>query len=99
MKTIDLTIGEDWDLSVASGDLVVGDTTLQNQALILHAQKGEWKEHPYLGAGIADKPNDEENAYWRHRITEELRRDGCKVDEISITNDKINIIATYDENN
>lgn len=99
MKTKDLAIGGDWDLSTTTGDLSVGNTSLQNQALILHAQKGEWKEHPYLGAGIADKPNDEENAYWRHRITEELRRDGCRVEKITISNNNIEITAEYPDEN
>ncbi len=56
MKNNDILIQESYNLAAdsATHDLVLGDTTLQNQALILQSQKGEWKEHPMVGCGIGD---------------------------------------------
>jgi len=94
-KNTDILIGNDIDLILSGGDLCVGDSTLQNQYLILAAQKGEFKEHPLFGAGIADSVNDEDNTYWKHRINEELKRDGMIVKKIEINGETIKINAEY----
>lgn len=94
-KNTDILIGNDIDLLMSGGDFGVGDSTLQNQYLILAAQKGEFKEHPMFGAGMSDCVNDDDATYWRHRINEELKRDGMTVSEIRITNENIQINAEY----
>lgn len=94
-KNTDILIDNDIDLIVSCGDLTVGDSTLQNQYLILAAQKGEFKEHPMVGAGISDCVNDDDATYWKHRINEELKRDGMTVSEIRIKNENIQINAEY----
>lgn len=94
-KNTDILIGNDIDLVLSGGDLCAGDSTLQNQYLILAAQKGEFKEHPLFGAGIADMVNDEDNTYWKHRINEELKRDSMTVKKIEIKEETIKINAEY----
>lgn len=98
-KNTDILIGNDIDLIVWGGDLVVGDSTLQNQYLILASQKGEFKEHPMFGAGISDCVNDDDATYWKHRINEELKRDGMTVRLIRIKKENLQISAEYNENN
>ncbi len=95
MKNRDILIDQDYDIRFSGTDLAVGDSTLQNQALLLKCHKGELKEHPYAGVGIDDMVNDCDTDFWRHRIREELRRDGMKVEKITIRGEQVNITAKY----
>lgn len=96
-KNIDILLSSDIDIMLSNGDFVIGDSTMQNQYLILSSQKGEWKENPFIGAGIEDMLNDEgSEAYWKRGIAEELKRDGMDVKEVKIINNgQININAEY----
>lgn len=98
MKNTDLKIDEHYGLMTdpAAHDLVVGDVTLQNQALILQSQKGEWKEHPMVGCGIEGITNDDDNGQWKRDIREQLTRDGLKVRSLKINQDNIEIDADYE---
>ncbi|WP_418450193.1 hypothetical protein [Alistipes sp.] len=81
---------------IANG-LQIGDTTKQNQAIILQAFKGEFKEYPTLGVGISDILNDNETAGWKREIILQLEADDMKVKEVDldITNNKLMIDAVY----
>jgi len=100
MKNIDLQIDENYGLMTDTirHDLVVGDVTLQNQALILVSQKGEWKERPMVGCGIEDITNDEDADSWKREIREQLIREGMKVSGIKINEENIEIDADYENN-
>lgn len=75
--------------------LVLGDTLRQNQALILVLNKGELKERPTVGCGIADMLLDHDPLFWRSMIREQLEMDGQKVNRIGITTQGIIIDAQY----
>ena len=95
-KNRDILLNSDIDIMFANGDFVIGDSTMQNQYLILSSQKGEWTENPNIGAGIVDMLNDDDSeTYWKHRITVELERDGMTVKQIQIKNSQIEINANY----
>lgn len=79
---------------ITSG-LQVGNTLRQNQALILALNKGELKERPAVGCGIADMLMDHDPLYWRTLIREQLEMDRQKVNHIRITPKGIEIDATY----
>ncbi len=79
---------------VVSG-LVLGETTHQNQALILTAHKGEFKEHPTLGVGLQDIINDHDMTMWKRLITDELEKDGMRVDKLTLTEDGLHLEAVY----
>lgn len=78
--------------------IAVGDVTAQNQAVILRATKGEFKEYPTLGVGIDELLNDHETTGWAREIALQLEADGMVVREVKIdrTNRKIVIDAHYD---
>lgn len=94
-KNIDILLDSNIDIMFADGDFVIGDSTMQNQYLILATHKGEWKENLYVGAGLEDMIGDDDVTYWKHRIREELKRDGMKVTGIEIKGSQININAEY----
>nr|DAM78415.1 MAG TPA: lysozyme [Caudoviricetes sp.] len=79
---------------ITSG-LQVGDILRQNQALILALNKGELKERPSVGCGIADMLMDHDPLYWRTLIREQLEMDRQRVNNIRITPKGIEIDATY----
>ncbi len=82
---------------IAQG-LEIGATTFQNQALILQASKGEFKEYPTLGVGISDILGDNEATGWKREIALQLEADGMKVKavELDLKNNKLTIDAKYD---
>ena len=47
-----MTDPETGDLKVNAGRLAVGDTTAQTAECVLRAVRGEFKEHPLIGAEI-----------------------------------------------
>ncbi len=98
MRNIDILLDADFGLVTASHDIAVGDVTLQNQALILDAHKGEWKERPMIGCGIADMVNDDDSGFWKRSIREELGRDHIRVKSLKIKQDNITIDADYENN-
>ncbi len=82
---------------IAQG-LEIGTTTFQNQALILQASKGEFKEYPTLGVGISDILGDDEMTGWKREIALQLKTDGMKVKtvDLDLKNNKLTIDAEYD---
>lgn len=83
------------DQNVYVQGLQVGEVTIQNQAAILQAMKGELKEYPTLGVGITNIANDHETTGWAREITAQLKADGMRVNdvEVDITNNKLTVDA------
>ena len=75
--------------------LAVGPVLQQNQTLILLLHKGEVKEAPYTGVGIADMLLDHDPLLWRTEIKEQLVLDRQSVSSVSITTGGIAIDASY----
>jgi len=92
-----ILLDETGDVMVQNGSMVIDDSTLQNQYLILLAQKGEFKEYPTLGVGISDMLGDDDVLEWKKRIREELAKDDMKVNKIDLNlqTGEINIDAHY----
>lgn len=101
----DLSLGEILDLKVElKKDLegiivqgiIVGNTLQQNQALILITHPGENKFNPDLGVGISDMLLDNDYLGFRHRIREHYAKDGLKVKQLDLYENKpLKINANY----
>lgn len=76
--------------------LAIGEVTWQNQAILLQASPGEFKEYPTLGAGIAGMVNDHETTAWEREIALCLEADGMRVGTVEITDKKLIVDAHYD---
>lgn len=97
-ETGDLQISTGRDaLGIIGQGLVIGNTTYQNQAVILQALKGELKEYPVMGVGISDMVCDNEATGWKREIALQLELDGMAVNdvEIDLNNSKLTIDAEY----
>jgi hypothetical protein len=83
------------DLKIRERGIAVGETTEQNQYLILATHRGEWKQYPSLGVGIGDYTNDNDTDFLRHSILENFRMDGLAVSSIKFAHGGIEITADY----
>jgi len=83
-KTTGILLDETGGIMVHNGGMAVGNTSLQNQYMILVAQKGEFKEHPALGVGISNMLGDDDVLEWKKQIREEFKKDGLKVNKIDL---------------
>lgn len=89
------TAANGYDLLIKDGHAVIGETTAQNQAFILMAHKGDFKEYPLLGVGLQDITNDHDFPAWKRLITEQLEADGQQIDKLEITNEGMTLEAKY----
>jgi hypothetical protein len=57
----DILLDENNDLKIVNGDFAVGESEMQEVALILSSNQGEWKEHPVVGANLVTKVRSNTN--------------------------------------
>lgn len=94
---LQVMVVRDSDGLITSG-LVIGDVTEQNQRTILLAEKGEIKENPLLGVGLASFLDHDEPSELLREVRENLRMDGQTVSKCGFDNDgKLIIIGGYDD--
>jgi hypothetical protein len=74
-----ILLGDDDDLLVSNGSLVIGEITQQNQRSLLLAQKGEIKEYPLVGVGINNFLDDEDTTSLLTVAREQFTKDGMNV--------------------
>lgn len=77
-------------------DIAIGDVTFQNQALVLGANKGDFKEYPLLGVGLTDILSDHEMKGWKREIREQLQAEGFSINQLKLTTTELTLDATYD---
>jgi hypothetical protein len=97
MTVSDLLLDENLDLAIKGGDVVLGESTLQHQVLLLLSNKGEWRESPVVGVGLNNHllnelPDDE----LRQVIRKEFERDGLQVGTIDLIDGLPRIEASYE---
>lgn len=97
---LDLKLTEDFDLLFKDGDLVIGESSRQHQTLLLLSHKGEWREFPAVGVGLARWLNDEESGDLNARIKREFEADGMKIQQVKSRRDgnrlsQLQIEGTY----
>ncbi len=86
--------GSTYDL-LLKPSLTLGETTPQNQTLLLATHKGEWKEQPMVGVGLEDIVNDHDYAGWRRLIAEQFEMDGQRIDTLKIDSQGLTLEAHY----
>lgn len=94
IKTKDILLSPDGDLTFANGDFVVGESDEQHIQHILVAEKGDFREYPIVGVGLIrylNSPNDSSTKTdLQLRIKKQLENDGYSVTDIAIL-DALNI--------
>jgi hypothetical protein len=93
MKDIQLT--STFELNVVNGDFAVGENLKQAQMLLLHTNKGEWKEHPTMGVGVPNFIETNNMHELSREIREQFSQDGMKVDSVHINGSTLNVEAEW----
>lgn len=91
----DLMLDDDNDLMDAANDWLEIESSEQHQALLLHTNKGEWKESPQVGVGIVGFLEQEDTGGLLSEISQQFIADGMNVEQVVIENGKIQVNATY----
>ncbi len=72
------------DLVVSNGDLLVADTTAQDQWLAIFQHQGENLQYPLIGAGADSLLLDHQQHAAQRAVIEALRRSGMQVNRVNI---------------
>lgn len=95
----DLLLDENGDLSIKNGDFEIGFSDNQHQEHILIANKGEYKEFPELGVGIAAMLGDDDYTDMLIEIKKNLEYDGMKIKNVKFDeNGNLDIDGYYKNN-
>lgn len=79
-----------------TGGMVTGDTTAQNQYVLMQAQTGELKHAPATGIGITGMLLDGDSLYWQTRIGQAMEKEGLRIKTLRFTGkNEITIDANY----
>lgn len=97
MEVNDILLDDNLDLRIESGDLVVGESTLQHQNLLLISEPGEWKQSPAIGIGIRSFLLDSgTTSELKKNISKGFEDDGMKIRALRISTDyKLTVEAYY----
>ena len=80
----DILIDNNNDLRLLAGDFEVGYSDNQQQKAILSTEKGEWKEHPEVGVGIAQMLADDLYTEVLIEIKKQLEYDGMQINDVAL---------------
>ena len=92
----DIILDTNGDLSFQNGDLGFGYSDNQHQEHILIANKGEYREFPEIGVGIAQMLDDDDYLSVLIEAKKNLEYDGMKINNIKFEeNGNLNIDGNY----
>jgi len=96
----DILIDNNNDLRLSTdGDFEVGYSDNQQQKAILTTEKGEWKEHPEVGIGIAQMLADDLYTEMLIEVKKQLEYDGMQINDVALQEGgKLLIDGTYNSN-
>ncbi len=97
MEIYDIALGDDGDLLIAGGDLLIAESTHQHQRLLLLTNKGEWKQKPLAGVGTLHYVERQDDGNLAREIQTQFCQDGMQVDKITIDFPDLNIEARYED--
>ena len=80
----DILVDDRNDLRLSEGDFEVGYSDNQQQKAILITEKGEWKEHPEVGIGIAQMLADDFYTEVLIEIKKQLEYDGMQINDVAL---------------
>jgi len=97
MEVYDILLDESLDIKTENGDFCIGETTQQNQTLLLLCQKGEIKQQPDRCVGVETYLERSEYAGLNREILSQFTSDGMTVRDIKTDLPEIKIEAEYHE--
>ena len=83
----DVTLDESGDLLIANGDFDISESDNRQQADIIRAFKGEYKEFPEVGVGISEMLNEDSYDEMLIEIKKQLEYDGMQISNVRFQGD------------
>jgi hypothetical protein len=80
----DILFDETGDLAVDGGDFLLGPSSDQHVQDILHANPGEYKEWPMIGASIIQAMNGSLDGELRNKCRQNLEADGYRLTQLEL---------------
>lgn len=89
---------ENGDLDLATGDLLVTESTYQHQRDLLLSCKGHIRQKPEAGVGAVDYLQDNDPEALLRNTRKEFTADGMKVTKVAFNQetDELNVEASYE---
>lgn len=84
------------DIDLSTGDIVMGEATLQHQRDMILTAKGEMKHAPDRGVGVETYFNDEQPEDMLREIRQQLIKDGMKVKSIGMEGQNVKLDGYYE---
>lgn len=79
----DILLDAENDLIIENGDLVLGESEMQEVGLILQTVQGEWKESPITGANLMREVRGDVSGLRRERnLRIQMKLDGKDYDQV-----------------
>lgn len=79
----DILLDSTNDLLFKDGDLVIGESEMQEVGLILQSNQGDWKDSPIVGSNLTREVRGTENKLKRERnLKIQMKLDGKDYDKI-----------------
>lgn len=72
------------DIGISQGDFDIGFSDFQHQKSIVISNKGEWKQHPEVGVGMAQILGDDLYTEMLIEAKKQLQYDGMQIENIFI---------------
>lgn len=92
-----LLLNENMTLKILNGSLVIGDTTVQNQQMLLLADKSDFKQVPMRGVGARRFLESSQSDELAREIRLEFIADGMTIQKIEFPAEgQIKIDARYE---
>lgn len=91
----DFILDDDGDISFDDKGIVIGESTLQHQQLLLVCNKGDFKQFPDACVGVAKYLKDQRDNSMLSDIKSEFEKDGMIVSSIVLSGENISIDASY----
>lgn len=91
----DIALTDTYDIAVQNGDFCLTECLKQSQMLLLHTNKGEWKQHPTMGVGIVNYLEQHTPANLAREIREQFAKDGMQVESVNISGTTLNVDAQW----
>lgn len=92
----DIILNENFDLKIEDGDFVIGESTYQNQNLLILADKGQFKMDPTVGVGTRRFLESNKKDDLAREIRQEFIKDGMVIRSLSISPEmEIKVDAIY----
>lgn len=92
---IDYLLDNNCDLQIVDGNFVRGESTQQNQKLLLITEPGAWKQYPTVGVGLMSFLKDDRQVDMMRAIRLQFAQDGMTIASLAFEDNKVKVNASY----